>query len=187
MKNLLISLFITAITLTGADDCRRHDTSAGSAGGGSAGNSQPDGGMLQMCSMPGDINIDPVSYVERAGVVYVVSVYLMNESDCDVIDTDPDKVLRVTLVATDATGLRLEPKHNSFQSSSPYSAAVAIAFPKDFSISVVGAVSLTALEKETLDAGFIGCQIVPTGGGDYPKAARLEFIDKGNVECLVSG
>lgn len=185
MASVIKVLLVTLLALMGAEGCERHDVPAGSAGGDSAGNNQPDGGGLQACSMPQPIQIQPVAYEQRAGIIYRASAYLMDEH-CDIIDTENDKVMKVTLVATDASGRRLDPQHNAHPTPSPYTGAVTIAFPRGYAITLTAAINLTNLERETLGASFLACQIIPNDN-TYPASIRFENISNKKVDCAVKG
>lgn len=189
MVSVFKVLLVAVLALMGADggcDRSRYDVPAGSTGGDSAGNNQPDGGRVMACTIPDKPDVELMSYVEYAGVVYLAAAYLLDE-DCNMADVSQD-VLRVTLVATDASGRRLPPAHNSYRSPSPYHVQVNIAVATGYSINLVATSNMTAAQVIDNEVEFIACQLVPVSG-QGPTSSRVSFVNgarNAKVECLVT-
>lgn len=187
IKTAVSALTVVLAVMAADPKSCKSDTPAGSDRGDSAGNNQPDAGRLEQCAAPQPIDIDPIVRVERAGVTYIVTAYLMDE-DCDIVDVDQE-VMKVTLVATDASGRRLPPAHNSIRSGSPYNAKVDLAVPVGFSIEIIAVSDMTAPQKIDNGVAFMACQILPTKAGP-PTSVKLVNADKSRgskVECSVKG
>lgn len=186
VKTLVSVLTLGVAVITGPQACAPR-APGGDTSGDSAGNTQPDGGKKEACSVPQKIQIEPISQVEAAGLRYVVTAYLMDE-DCEVIDNDQD-VMKVTLVATDASGRRLPPAHNAHSTSSPYNTFVDLAVAVGFSIELVATSNMTAPQVVDNGVAFIACQILPIRG-THPTSVRLENVTSARgskVTCSVKG
>lgn len=186
MKAFISAMAIVLMVLAAPTACPQQP--AGSAGGDSAGNSQPDGGKKEQCLVPGEMDIVFVNYVVAGNLKYTVGVYLM-DGECDMIDTGGDKWMKVTLVAIDSIGRRLDPKLDSSPQASPFGATVTFAIPTMYSLEVVATGNMGRSEIESSETVFIGCALIPIGKTGTPVSTNLADIGggKGKATCRVQG
>lgn len=189
MISKVLSVLLTVVlTLFTAEGCEKHDVPAGSAGGDSAGNSQPDAGKLEQCLVPGQMDIEFVGYVEMDGLKYGASAYLL-DGECDMIDTDGEEWLKVTLVAIDSIGRRIPPVLDASPQASPFAASVTFALPTLYTLEIVVTGNMNRSQVESSETVFVACALIPFGNAKGPVSTKIMDIGagKGKVDCRVTG
>jgi hypothetical protein len=183
LKAFIAAMAIVLMVLVA--DPKSCDKPAGSAGGDSAGNNQPDS-KAQSCAVLPKVKVIPVGYVEYAGLTYNAGAYLM-EGDCDVVDVDGES-MKVTLAAFDSVGRRVPPVLDSSPENSPWSGLVHLALPTSYDIRLVVTGNLTSAKVRDEGVVFVGCQLIPSDTQKEPLNLKVGDIGagKGKVECHVA-
>ena len=184
MKAFIVALSIVLMVM--AADPKSCDKPAGSAGGDSAGNNQPNY-KAEQCALPGKMKINPIALVKVDGLHYSAAAYLM-EGDCSPIDSDgPGNSMKITLAAIDSVGRRVDPVLDSSPEESPWTGLVKLAVPTSFDIHLVATGNITRTQAKDLGAVFIGCMLAPVDTDKQPTSLQVADIGagKGKVECRV--
>lgn len=160
----------------------------GDTEGDSAGNNQPDAGKKAQCLSPQKININPVAYVETAGLTYGATAVLM-DGECNAIKINGENFIKVTLVAIDSRGSRMEPILNSSPQESPYTAKVLFPLPTSYSLELEASGNMNRNQVKDSGTIFIACALFPMGKDTgAPSDAQISDIGpgKGSVSCRVA-
>lgn len=184
MKAFVAALAVILAVM--AADPKSCDKPAGSDQGGSAGNNQPNY-KADQCAVPQKVKKIAVAYVQQDGLKYSASAYIM-EGDCDSIDTDDEKLLKVTLAAFDSIGRRLPPVLDSSPQASPFGAYINIPLPTSFRIDLAVTGNMNREQVKATGAVFIGCALIPADSTKDPLSIKVFDIGggRGKAECKVA-
>lgn len=162
------------------------DVPAGSTGGDSAGNNQPDS-KAASCSLLPKIKTIPIGYVQQAGLTYTASAYLM-DGECEILDPDDGEALKITLAALDSIGRRVGPKLDSSPQPSPWTGLINLALPTSYDIRLVVTGNLSPRQVRETGTVLVGCQLIPSDVTSYLSSTKIADIGagKGKVVCDVA-
>lgn len=141
------------------------------------------------CSGIPNVNVIPVSYqqVERAGLIYDLTAYLLTASCNPVAFVDPN--LKITTVVTNDLGQRIDPVNNSNDKGSPWKELAFIPLwpqQRRFHIQLIAEANVTREDVAKGDVEWVACAIFPR----IDKAPSSLDIDElinghGVAECNV--
>lgn len=173
----LKTLTIASIALVAVLIAECSDTPAGS-------NSEDQPKSATCSGLPG-VQIQPVAYVERAGLIYDMTAYLLTSGCTPVAFVDPN--LKITSIVVDASGTRRDPILNSANKGSPWKELAFIpTYPGRYGIHLIVEANVSRKDVANGDVEFVACVLQPRND-KAPSKLDVDILENGHgvAECQI--
>lgn len=175
-RQIISMILVSILTLISAKACPK-DTPAGS-------NDDPAPKSATCSGLPG-VQIQPVGYVEKAGLLYDMNAYLLTSGCTPVAFVDPN--LTITSIVVDASGARLNPILNDAKKGSPWKELALIpTYPGHYGIHLIVNAHVSRNDVANGDVEFLACALQPRND-KAPAKLDVDILENGtgHVECEI--